>query len=288
MKKIIACFLIATLIAGVSCRKDDNPKIPELIQVPTPLLTKDASADQIISAQDPNSFNGKFIVDLFFENDVKPQKFDVVAIKNEDKSKIVTIKENVTTFPTTIEITGAELASLFGEPIVLGDKFDITVNVTTQSGQTILGFPATGNPYASGVANQPGASTLIRYEAVCKFESEEYQGDFEVVLDEWEDYAPGDIVQVTRINDTQLSFTYPASNAKPIIVNVNPANNSTSVTKQVYGNYSWGAQYGDFSAASVPSLNNFVAPCDGILSVVLNHTVAAGSFGNFRIVLKKK
>jgi hypothetical protein len=171
---------------------------------------------------------------------------------------------------------------------VLGDKFDITVNVTTQSGQTILGFPATGNPYASGVANQPGASTLIRYEAVCKFESDEYQGDFEVVTDEWEDYAPGDIVQVTRINDTQLSFIYPASNAKPIIVNVNPANNSTSVSKQVYGNYSWGAQYGDFSVASVPSLNNYVAPCDGIISVVLNHTVAAGSFGNFRIVLKKK
>jgi hypothetical protein len=38
----------------------------------------------------------------------------------------------------------------------------------------------------------------------------------------------------------------------------------------------------------VPSLNNYVAPCDGIISVVLNHTVAAGSFGNFRIVLKKK
>ncbi|HZF65282.1 MAG TPA: hypothetical protein VEZ55_12380 [Chitinophagaceae bacterium] len=282
----ILAFLSALIL--FSCRKEDNPQLPDLIRVPVPLITKDVTTDQTISAQDPTSFNGKFVVDLFFKDDVKPQKVDVVVIKNGDKSNVKTIKTDVSTFPTTVTITGTELAALFGTPVLLGDKYDVSADVTMANGQKFLAFPAVGEPYGSGVANQPGASTLIRYEVVCKFDPAAYSGNFEVISDEWEDYAAGTIVNVTVVNPTTLSFVYAASNAQPIQVTVDPNTNATSVSKQVYGTYSWGAQYGDFSVASVPSLNNYVAPCEGILSVVLNHTVSAGSFGNYRIVLKKK
>jgi hypothetical protein len=67
MKKLIIFSLFTTFITIVGCRKDDNPRIPALVQVPTPLIVKDATADQIISAQDPNSFTGKFVVDLFLK-----------------------------------------------------------------------------------------------------------------------------------------------------------------------------------------------------------------------------
>jgi hypothetical protein len=289
MKRTIIFSLLATLMFVVSCRKDDNPKIPDLVRVPLPLITKEAGSEQIISAQDPNSFKGKFTVDVFFKDDIKPQKYDVVAIKNGNKSKVVTIKENVTTFPTTVEITGAQLASLFGEPVKLGDQFDFSVNITTQNGETLMAFPTTGNAYASGVASQGGASTLVRYEAVCKYDPEVYQGDFVVVSDEWLlGYSPGTTVQLTKISNTQFSFKQSADDAKPVVVTVNPANNSTSVAKQVYGKYNAYPQFGDFSVNTVPSLNNFVAPCEGTVSLVMSHTVSAGSFGDFRIVLKKK
>lgn len=271
----------------LSCRKEDNTKLPDLTRVPTPLVTKVTTTDQVISVQDPTVFKGSFTVDLFFKDDVPPQKFDIVVMKNGDKGNVKTIHENITTFPSSFEITGPQLATLFGAAIQLGDKFDVGVDVTTQSGQKFQAFPLIGAGYGAGVGNQEGASTFIRYEAVCKFDAAAYAGNFEVITDEWEDYGAGEVIPVTVINETQLSFKYKAANAQPIIVTVNPNTNSVSVAKQVYGTYA-GTPYGNFSVESIPNVENFVAPCEGVLSVILRHTVSAGSFGEYKIVLKKK
>lgn len=290
MKKIIIISLYLLSVAGGfnACRKEDNPKIPALSRFPLPQLVKLAGTDQVISAQDPAAFTGKFTVGLFFPDDIPPQKFDVVVIKNEDKTNVKVIQPNVTAYPTTITITGSELENLFGAPIVLGDKFDISVDITTITGAKFEAFPVTGNPYAAGVAAQPGASTFVRYEAVCQYNPEQYQGNFEVVTDEWGDYPTGTIVPITMIDATHFSFKYGANNAQPIIVTVNPNTNAVSVAKQVYGSgYPPGWTFGDISAESVPSVENFVAPCSGTFSVLLKHTVAAGSFGEYKIVLRK-
>jgi hypothetical protein len=163
------------------------------------------------------------------------------------------------------------------------------VDVTTTSGTKYEAFPAVGNSYASGIATQPGASTLVRYEAVCQYDPDLYQGNFEVITDEWADYAPGDIVTLTKIDDTHFSFTFLASNPQQIVVTVDPNTNSVSVPKQVYGSgYGAGWPYGNISAESIPSLDNYVAPCAGTFSVFLKHTVAAGSFGEYKLVLKKE
>ena len=271
-----------------SCRKEDNPILPELIKVPTPLILKDASTDQVIDAVDPAAFSGTFTVDLFFDNDAPPEKMDIVVIKNGDKSVVKQV-ETVTTYPTSITITGTQLETLFNETIELGDYFDIGANIVL-NGRTYHAFPAVGVAHASGVAAQPGASTFIRYGAVCAYDPEQYQGNFVVVDDEWGDYGAGDVVELIKIDDTKFSFTYPADNAKPIIVEVNPADNSVSVTKQVYGDGYGGASwpYGPISVQSVPSVENFVAPCDGVVSVILSHTVGAGGFGSYKIVLEKQ
>src|SRR6185295_4098316 len=134
MKNSIILSFLFTLFF-VSCRKEDNAKLPDLERVPVPLITKDAAGDAVISGQDPASFAGKVIVDLFFATDTKPQKIDLVVIKNDDKTIIKTIKEGITAFPTTVEITGSQLETLFGEPIVAGDNFDIGADITTVSGK---------------------------------------------------------------------------------------------------------------------------------------------------------
>ena len=290
MKKAISYLFIFSLLAVFfnSCRKEDNPILPELIKVPTPLILKDASTDQVIDAVDPAAFSGTFTVDLFFDNDAPPEKMDIVVIKNGDKSVVKQV-ETVTTYPTSITITGTQLETLFNEQIELGDYFDIGANIVL-NGRTYHAFPAVGVAHASGVAAQPGASTFIRYGAVCAYDPEQYQGNFVVVDDEWGDYGAGDVVELIKIDDTKFSFTYPADNAKPIIVEVNPADNSVSVTKQVYGDGYGGASwpYGPISVQSVPSVDNFVAPCDGVVSVILSHTVGAGGFGSYKIVLEKQ
>jgi hypothetical protein len=80
------------------------------------------------------------------------KKFDVVVIKNNDKTNVKVLKTDVTTFPTELTITGTQLATLFNAPIVLGDKFDIGVDVTTYTGAKFEAFPTIGNPYAAGIA----------------------------------------------------------------------------------------------------------------------------------------
>jgi len=289
MKKAFNNLFIFSLLALFlnACRKEDNPILPDLTKVPTPLILKDASTDQVIDAVDPASFSGTFTVDLFFDNDAPPDKMDIVVIKNGNKSVVKQI-ESVTTYPTSITITGSQLETLFNEPIALGDFFDVGADIVS-NGRTYHAFPAVGVAHASGVAAQPGASTFIRYGAVCAYDPEQYQGNFVVVEDEWGDYGAGDVIQVTKIDDTKFSFMYPANDAKPIIIQVNPADNSVSVTKQVYGSgYGAGWTLGPLSVQTNPSVDNFVAPCDGIVSVVLSHTVSAGGYGPFKIVLQKQ
>ena len=148
----------------IACRKEDNIKLPGLSRFPLPQIVKVAGSDQNISAANQAAFNGRFTVGLYFTGDEPPTKFDVEAIKNTDKSIVKTVKANVTTFPTEVTITAAELATLFGAPLVVGDRYDISVDVTTIDGQKYEAFPITGAPYAAGVAAQPGSSTVIRYQ----------------------------------------------------------------------------------------------------------------------------
>lgn len=290
MKKIIIFSLYFFSVAAffTACTKEGNGKLPELSNFPLPLVAKVAGSEQVISAQDPDAFSGKFTVGLYFPNDAPPKKLDVVIIKNNDKTNVKVLKTDVTTFPTEITITGTQLATLFNAPVVLGDKFDIGVDVTTYTGAKFEAFPVTGASYAAGIAAQPGASTFVRYEAVCQYKPEDFQGDFKVITDEWADYTPGDFAQLTQVDATHFSFKFLAADARPIVVTVNAVTNAVTVPKQVYGSgYPPGWTFGDISAESVASVDNFVAPCSGTFSVILKHTVAAGTIGEFKLVLKK-
>ena len=292
MKKIIIFSLYFFSVAAIftACTKEENANLPDdLSKFPLPLVVKVAGSEQVISAQDPNSFSGKFSVGLYFPNDAPPKKLDVVIIKNDDRTNVKVLKTDLTTFPTELTITGTQLATLFNAPVVLGDKFDIGVDVTTYTGAKFEAFPVTGASYAAGVAAQPGASTFVRYEAVCQYKPESFQGPFEVVIDEWEDYHPGNIVPLTMVDATHFSFKFLAADPLPIVVTVNPVTNSVTVPKQVYGSgYPPGWTLGNISAESVPSVDNFVAPCSGTFSVILKHTVAAGTIDEYKLVLKKK
>jgi len=167
MKKalILPLYLLAFAAIFSACRKEDNSKLPGLIAFPIPVFAKVAGSSQNISAANPASFNGRFSVGLYFPTTPPPQKYDIVVIKNGNKGVVKTIQPDVTTFPTEIPLTAAQLEGLFGAPIVAGDTYDISADVTTSDGSKFEAFPATGNPYASGIAAQPGSSTQIRYTA---------------------------------------------------------------------------------------------------------------------------
>src|SRR5688572_16487801 len=174
MKKIIGFNIIAlTILCFTACRKSDNPKLPDLARVQMTVLTPDPSSDDFINPVNPASFHTKFNVEILFENDGAPKSADIVVMKNNNTANVKVVKANITSFPTTVEITGQQLIDLFG-PITDGDQFDIGADVTQVTGQKILAFPATGTAYSSGLIQaagslKPNSALTLQYLTPCAF-----------------------------------------------------------------------------------------------------------------------
>lgn len=291
MKKIITYSILVAFTLLSACRKSDNPKIPTLQRVPVPSLTKDATAAVKIIPSDLANFVGKVNVDLFYKSEAAPKKMDLVITKNGDLSSVKVLKADITTFPSLVSFTGPQLLSLFGS-VETCDYFDLGVNITTQDGNLYEAFPTSGIPYGPGVTGQSGGVHVsVNYSTKVEYHPEVYTGDFVVVSDEFGDFGTGDVVVLTPISSTQFSFLQPqAKNSLPIIVTVDPESLATSITKQKIGDYFlWHPAYTNPNVSTSSSeASNKVSPCDQTLTLVLNYTVDQGSFGAFKLVLKKK
>lgn len=175
----------------------------------------------------------------------------------------------------------------------MNDNYDIGADVYTQSGKKFQAFPPGGVAYGSGVGGQPGASTSVRYSAICAYDPAIYQGNFVVVNDDWADYLPGDVIELTKIDDTHFSFEQIATiNSIPIVIAVNTGDNSVSVAKQSVGTrWAYGSAYVEpFVLTSGGASKNFVAPCDKTVTLALDYGYKAGTFGGgpYQLVLVKQ
>lgn len=291
MKKLLI-YALVPLFLMVACRKTDNPKIPALDRVPLIQLTVDKTADATISALTPDAFSGKFTVSMFYPDDTNPSKVDIVVIKNGNKNNVKTVQVGLTSFPTTINLTGALIKSLFGVSSVLGDTYTLGSNITTADGKVFPAFSTLGETNNGGISSIAGSTPQITYAAVCQFKMTDYGAigtsvPYTVIVDEWADYSAGQTVQVKIIDATHLSFVYGTDvSVNPIIITINPVDNTTSAASVVYGGYGGPPL---FSAVSVAgNAANAVAPCDLTVGVRLAHTSPLGSYGSFTIKLKKK
>lgn len=280
---IFSFFIGALLIAG--CRKEDNPKVPELEKAPIPLITFGEGSNEKIPEADPTGYTANVVVDNYFKNGEAPKQIDLVVVKNGDNSNQQVIQAGITTFPTTVTVTGQQLRDLFGADIVLGDVFQIGADVTTTEGKKYNAFLPSELNYAPGINNLPGSSPELALECVvfCPFVAADFTtGDYEVVEDEWEDYAVGSSITVTQIDDTHYSFEYAADNANPIVIAVNE-DQTLTIDPVMYGDYG-GAQV---TAHGVEGSQ--VNPCDKSFHIVLNHNAPdfGGDLGDYVITLKK-
>jgi hypothetical protein len=282
---LLYSFLLgAVIISG--CRKDDNPKVPDLQRVPVPQITLAEGSGDKIPISDPASYTATIVVDNYFKFGETPKQLDVLVIKNGDALNQQSLQGAITTFPTNITVTGQQLADLFGGPIEEGDEFTIGADVTTQDGKKFNAFSANGTTYAPGIFNMPGSSPeLVLIGAnICFFDPADFTaGDYEVIVDEWVDYPPGTIIPVAKIDDTHYSFKYNADNANPIIMEIDPNTNAVTVAPVMYGDYG-GAQV---TAKSVEGSE--VDPCDVSFHLILNHNAPdfGGDLGDYAITFRK-
>jgi hypothetical protein len=121
----------------------------------------------------------------------------------------------------------------------------------------------------------------------CPLDMSIFSGDFEVIKDDWQDYLPGDVVQLSVSGNT-VSFDYPTSFMhKPLLIKVNPTTFATSVSATAFGGYSNGGTV--YSCKSVPGANSVVVPCDETISVLLDFYDDAGNdYGNGLLKLQKQ
>ena len=286
MKRILTYSILVAFILLSACRKSDNPKIPTLIDVTVPLITKDAAGDGTISKDAPLDFKGKFVVDMYFKDGPQPSKFDVVVIKNGNKNNVQHIKDGITTFPTTVDVTGAQLTALFSAPIVLGDDFTVGIDVTTAAGQLFQAFPQPGNAqaYGAGLNGQPGASTTIDYIAVCPLDLTKFLGDATVIDNFfWEDTYP---VTITSPSPNVLKVT--GINNQPnvsVLVYVDPATYGAKVPAEIIDK--------DVSGYVGPYTNlkmdgkGIVDACNTVINLNIAWTVDQGGFGTGPFIIKK-
>ena len=283
MKSSVILFLLFLGAFLTNCRKEDNPKVPDITKVPVPLLTLDPTSDIKISGIKPEAFQAKFTVDVYFKNGELPKQLDLVVVKNGDAANVKTVLANITSWPVEYSVTGQELIDLFGEPISPGDAFEFSTDITTQSGLKFIAFPlAGGNPFAPGIYNMPGSSPLLRFAAPCPFDVEAYKGSFVIQRDDWGEYSNGEKIDITFEDDTHLSFKYKADDPIPIIMQIDTATNAVTVNMQKYGSYSGE----DFFVESIPGDDSSVDPCTTSISVNLHHSTAAGTFDGIIIMQK--
>lgn len=289
--------LFAAAFSFTGCKKDDGPIKKEILslidEVPVISTAIDATGSQSIDLLNLGAFNGKFTVSRYFADAPAPEKVDIVVRKTDASGKTVKVfKTDIATFPASVTVTAAELAALFG-PIKLNDSYDFAPDIYYK-GKKYEAFPLGGVSRGPGPGAFPGFSEYTRFSAICAYDPNLYQGDFEVIRDDWEDFSVGDIITLTKVDNSSFSWVNPfavASTPVPIVVKVNTGNNTVAIPRTVIGTkWVWSATYtGPAVATTGAATSSFVAPCDKTVTLNMQYSVDQGTFaGGWLLVLKKK
>lgn len=288
MKKYLrySTFALAVFtILLTNCSKDVGPQhlpnVPEITRTPIPLFTVDPSSDLFINV--PSDFHVKFSIDVYFPDDVKtkPKSCNIVVARNHqyDYADIKTLKADITTFPGEVEMTGSDLASIFGIPIDSikgGDSYEVRADFVMADGTVFHGFAdGTGVVDASSdIKNFPGSTTSLLYNAVCPIDINAFLGEMMVTDDYfWEDSyevivteeAPN-VLKVSGINQTASEY---------ILINLDPNTFVATVDKRVIDPAPPYFSYTNLTADGSGTID----ACRTIISLTLDWNVDQGGFG---------
>jgi hypothetical protein len=293
---IFATLTLGLIISLAGCKKDDGGIRSSVVinNVPAISTSIESTGSQAIDLLNLAGFSGKIQVSSYFQGATPPDKIDIVVRKNGSSSNVKVFKKDITTIPASITVSAAEIASLFGAPIALGDAYDFAPDLYVGV-KKYEAFPASIGTQAvtsnnSGIQAYPGFSQFARFAAICAYNAAVYEGDFVVVSDGFGDFSPGEIVKFTKISNNSFSFINPyATSPLPIIVSINTLNNQATIAKQKIGNaFTWQLAYTNPNVAVAASSSSFVAPCSQTITLAIAYTVDQGSFGTYTLVLKKK
>ncbi len=279
--KFLSPLLVMLALIVASCEPDGKGNLPDIERVPIPLMKQVANSDVLI--QDPAAFKGKFTVDLYFKEDVAPKQIDVVVTRNGDYGVSKVLKAAVTSFPTTVDVTTAQLAALFGldvSKVVPGDYFEIGSTIVTQSGLTVPAFSKTGNQFSADISNFPGASLKLKYPVVCPLDLDDFVGKATAVDPLFMEYDYP--VTITREGTNVLVITGFVDDPTSVLkITIDPQTTKVTVPSTPATPLIWG--YHNLKVVGAGEIN----ACKGEVTLNLAYSVDEGSFGTIGLTIVK-
>ena len=308
MRKIYLAFItVSILFIALSCDKQLPYPIDEVKRGVVIDLTRVDGTDPVLFA---DQTDGVFKVKLTIPEQQGDYSFlkqaQLIAVlerilpdpteDNPDRTKTVIssqlIQDNITQFPSEIDIDMADVYSKFGlTSPAIGETLYITTNAVLDDDYVIPGWTEQigfNNTNFSGWRVDGRAfSYNVRYAVVCELVLEDFLGTCIVTQDDWWEEVPHE-VEVTKISDNQLSieglFNGQATN--PLIITVNTEDYTVSFDRQILVPNS-GLWWGN------PGYNNFafgngkgiVDACNTKITIEATAHVDAGDFGGTWIVV---
>lgn len=260
-----------------SCESD--LRMPEVSLVALPKITFDATSEKLI--QDGIPYSGKFVVDTYYKD--LPTDAKVVIAMNGNYTTPKTFKTGVTTFPTSYTITTAELKTLFGlTAIIIGDYFEIGLDMQMKDGKWYPAFNPKGVAYGSGPSNLPGSSPTIKLPAVCALNLDTFAGTATISDDYW--YGGVYTTTIEKVDATHLKFKNFAELGGDFTMTIDPSTRLINVPKQVYAPNlaAWGLA--SYTNAAIVGKGEIDA-CKHTITLNLTPSVDQGGWSLFKLTI---
>jgi hypothetical protein len=202
------------------------------------------------------------------------------------------LKKGVTTYPTTFKFSQTDIINAFStvnssSDFLLSSTLIISAELTLKDGTIIKMFNDNGTTnYGADLSNSLIYKVQQTYLMSCPLtDASNFNGDYKVTKDDWQDYAVGDIVPVVY-NPANGTLTFRILNVNnPYILNaatsymicvIDPATSKVKVTANEVFDYNPG--YGPTTGTGT------VGSCSG----AINLTLAFGPYGGYNFNLVKK
>lgn len=296
MKRILSFILIIAVIANISsCKKKELAGISSYEQLGIgAYVTLSKTTNLIIDYANLSTTTVSITVKEYGKPLDKIKIYVTPGAATANRSTWKLVKEVAYPTPNTdvvLNVKATEIAAALGIPptsLVTGQSYTLYNQLITKDGgvwdlsNTLGEF--SGNP------NYNMALTWTTV-VVCPYLPASIGGvgntvKFKVLQDDWADYSPGDLVDVT-IGAAGVTFPmmWLTAPARPVVVAVAAATGAVTVADQNYGDY---LNYGITNIFCKSSgTNNWLFSCTGTITLTLNHHVGTTNYGTYLFRLIK-
>lgn len=291
MKKIKIIFTLLLFgIMTISCEKDGGSSKVDFAEGAVINIVKIPTSDQGIDIKKLQSGGHIDMGSTYSIVSGDVASIDIIGIytKGTVTEKAV-FKKGISTFPANVSITDADLYTGFAQlttpaDFALTDKLVISADITLKNGTVIKLYDDKGVKYfGADISNSLAYKVSQDYVVACPLaDASQFDGDYKVTEDGWQDYSVGDIIPVQFID--KYTFHVLCSN-NPYLINfatsyliviVNPATNAVTVTSNEGFNYGPGQVYPVTGSGTVGS-------CTGEIKLKLSFSGSAP----YNLYLKK-